>query len=518
MIAAVFSGILTALALPTVLAGFHLPDMGFLAWSGFIPLYLALRQEGINAGRASKLGFIYGLTHYGVALYWIFIALHTYGEVSTVTSFIGVALVVVLETSFAAAGAAVAVWVSRCGFPLIATLPLAWVIQEFARGHFPWGGFSWASIAYSQGSFLPVLQILDLTGIYGLLFLILLSNAVLGEVWVWIRKGRSFPAFLLAGLVILFSLVIGYGKIRIAQVKGDLQGREKIRVSLIQGNIPQEEKWLEEKMEEIIVRHLVMSEEAERENPDLLIWPEASYPAVIPPEIVTVDLLSGLKTPLLTGVVTYEGRIPEEWPPRPDDEGFSLHNSAVLILPGGDIAGQYDKNHLVPLGEYVPFGRVLFFLNRLVPSISSFTPGKELNLLGNGKPQIGVTICYEDLFPEISRTFVKKGADFLVNLTNDAWYEHSSAVFQHFDFSRFRAIENRRAMVRATNTGITGLFSPTGEVIAEAPTFQETALTGEVPIGGPTSFYTRWGDLFGWACVAVLCLLGLLGGKKWSRN
>jgi len=207
--------------------------------------------------------------------------------------------------------------------------------------------------------------------------------------------------------------------------------------------------------------------------------------------------------------VTYDGVIPTIWPPSPEDiknTGFHLYNSAILVRSGGLVTDRYDKQHLVPMGEYVPLKGVFGSLNQIVPSMSSFTPGHTFNVMDIGHSpatplRFGVTICYEDLFPSISRIFTRNGADFLVNLTNDAWYEYSSAVFQHFDFSRFRAIENRRTMVRATNTGVTGFFSPTGEVIKEAPIFKELILTAEIPLGGSTSFYTHHGDIFAWLCV-----------------
>lgn len=531
-LAPVLSGVLSALSLPAAFDSFKFPDLGFLAWVSLVPLYLVLRTAG-SLRKGFWLGLAWGIAFYGVSLYWIFIAMHTYGEIPVWGSLLGLAASVLIESLFSAAACGLAAGGSRRGIPLFILFPLAWVIQDFARTYIPFGGNSWASLVYTQRSFLSLLQILDLTGIYGIIFLLALSNALAGEVWLCLRKRRSFPTKLAASFLILFLTALVYGRSRLFSVKKDLASRETMKISLVQGNIPQEEKWLEEKIEEIIARHLVLSEEAE--NPDLIVWPEAAYPAVVPPEIIQIDFFKDLKVPLLAGVVSYEGRIPLAWPPDPDEKSFALYNSAFLFEPGGYIAGRYHKNHLVPMGEYVPLGRFLFFLNRIVPSISSFTPGKELNLLtltpdpspasGRGElPQagdtmrvraFGVTICYEDLFPGISRSFTRRGADFLVNLTNDAWYERSSAVYQHFDFSRYRAVENRRSMVRATNTGVTGFFLPTGEVLASAPLFTEAVLAADVPLGGPVSFYTRFGDLFAWGC---LLGYGLLMGGTFVRR
>jgi apolipoprotein N-acyltransferase len=166
----------------------------------------------------------------------------------------------------------------------------------------------------------------------------------------------------------------------------------------------------------------------------------------------------------------------------------------------------YHKVHLVPLGEYVPLKNVLGFLDKVVPAIGDFVPGKTHKLMTFKEKPYGVTICYEDLFPEISRSFVLQGADFLTNMTNDAWYNDSSAQWQHLRFSQFRAIENRRSMLRSTNTGLSAIIDPVGRIRAQLPPFQEGVLVQKIPIGGPTSIYTRFGDVL-WLGIFVLLLV-----------
>jgi apolipoprotein N-acyltransferase len=520
MISPLLSGLLSGITLPTSFGSFKFPDLGLLTWIALVPLYLLLKGTA-SARKGFRSGFFWGLAHYGLSLYWIFIAMHTYGEIPVWGSLLGLTAAVAIESLFPAAASALAVFLAGRRVPLFLSLPVAWVVQDFARTYFPFGGLAWSSLAYSQHSFLTLLQILDLTGVYGILFLLLLANALLAETWLFLRRRGAFPIWPAAAFSLLFLGSIAYGRHRLAEVRKEIVSRETMTVSIIQGNIPQEDKWQEENIDEILNLHMAMTREAEKQDPDLIVWPEAAYPAVVPPEIIQIDFFKDLKVPLLAGLVSYEGRIPLVWPPHPDDRDFRLYNSAFLFEPGGYIAGRYHKNHLVPMGEYVPLGRILFFLSQIVPSISSFTPGKELNLLtvqGEREANFGVTICYEDLFPEISRSFTRQGADFLVNLTNDGWYERSSAVYQHFDFSRYRAIENRRTMVRATNTGVTGFFSPTGEVIAKAPVFKEAILTAAIPLGGLTSLYTRYGDLFAWGCVAALGLLILKSITKGRRH
>lgn len=496
----VLSGLLAGLSFPALLKISF--SWGPLAWFALVPVYLRL-FSGNRKGRAVFWeGWITGLCLYGVSLYWVFIAMHVYGGVSTGVSLAGLFLLIAVLAFFLAGSFWAAHFFRQWGVPAAVAFPACWVLQDWVRNFFPFGGFSWSSLAYSQGGFLSLIQIADLTGPYGVTFLILLTNVLFGEVVLFLRKKRKVPAPpalpVRLGIVTVF-LVGGallYGPLRSRQVQTYFQKQPETKLALIQGNIPQEEKWLEEETLQLIQMHLSLSEKAQKEyRPDLILWPEAAYAAAIPPDIVRIGLVDRLRTPLLFGAVSYEGEIPEEWPP-PTLSEFVLHNSAFLIEPGGFIAGQYDKNHLVPLGEYVPLKKVFFFVNKLVPGFTDFSPGKRFNLLETGPLKLGVTICFEDLFPEIARRFVRQGANLLVNLTNDAWYEKSSAILQHVEFSRFRAIENRRYLARATNTGVTTVFDPTGREVARAALFEEATLPATLKLGGPTTFYTRFGDLF----------------------
>ncbi len=501
----VVSAMGAALSLPTAIGRTVFPDLGFLAWVALVPLYLVTRTS--RPWEGFRYAFLWAAVYYGAALYWIYLALHHYGDVPMWGSLLGTLLAVLVVSSILALAMGLVLIRKQERYWWL-LFPLMWVLQDFVRTVFPFGGFPWASLGYSQRSHPYLLQCLDITGIYGVTFLIVLANALAAEVCLWLRKTRRFPREIVI-LPILLASVLIYGKLRYQSIQKDAAARPQIRLTLIQGNIPQDEKWLEEMVDEIINRHIYYTRQAEREQPDLIVWPEAAFPAAIPPDWRKVDSLSDLKIPLLMGVVTYEGEVPEEWPPPPETTTFTLHNSAMFIGSGGWIQGVYHKNHLVPMGEYVPLQEVFFFLNKIVPAVSSFSPGRTLNLLTASLKsgltvRLGVTICYEDLFPSISREFVRQGADVLVNLTNDAWYETSSALYQHFDFSRFRAIEERRAMVRATNTGVSGYFGPAGDVLAEAPVLKETTLSATIPLGGVTSFYSRFGDVFVWCCFAAL--------------
>ncbi|MFO7576480.1 MAG: apolipoprotein N-acyltransferase, partial [Pelovirga sp.] len=188
------------------------------------------------------------------------------------------------------------------------------------------------------------------------------------------------------------------------------------------------------------------------------------------------------------------------------DGRLLYHNSAFLLDTDGVIRGRSDKVHLVPFGEYVPLGRLLSFVDKLVVGVGDFSPGG-IQPLPLDQHQLGVLICYEVIFPHLARGYVRQGSDLLVNLTNDAWFGRSSAPYQHLAMARFRAIENRIWLARSANTGISALIAPSGEVTLAGPIFQPLALTGSVGLGAQPTFYTRYGDLFAWGC--LLLTLGL---------
>ncbi len=200
-----------------------------------------------------------------------------------------------------------------------------------------------------------------------------------------------------------------------------------------------------------------------------------------------------LGTPLLLGSPAYE---------RHDDGSYSYYNSAFLLSAESRELERSDKIHLVPFGEYVPLGRLLTFINKLVVGVGDFSPGK-VKPLALGDDPLGVLICYEVIFPGLARDYVRKGSRLLVNLTNDAWFGRSSAPYQHLAMARFRAIENRIWLVRAANTGISAAISPSGRVVSAGPIFETLSLDSVVGLGAEETFYTRFGDLFAYLCLGL---------------
>jgi apolipoprotein N-acyltransferase len=185
----------------------------------------------------------------------------------------------------------------------------------------------------------------------------------------------------------------------------------------------------------------------------------------------------------------------------------TYYNSAYLVGREGKVHGKYDKVHLVPFGEYVPLKRWLPFLGKMVEQVGDFRSGEKGETLDWGKYRLGIQICYEIIFPGLSRAMVNNGSGLLINITNDAWFGRTSAPFQHFSMAIFRAIENRRSLVRAANTGISGFVDPAGRVVAKTHVFEKTMITGNLPIFGQTTIYSRFGDLFANVCTAAALIL-----------
>jgi len=516
LIAIIISSGLTALSLPTAVAGILLPNLGFLAWIAIIPFYLALQRASIR--QAIEYSFLFGAFFYLTTCYPAYISVHTYAQLNIFVSIAIYAWLISALALFMVIFFVPTVYLKQRGIPLWITLPLAWVVQDFLRSYFPVGGFPLGSLAYAQRGFLHVLQVVDLTGPYGVTFLLILSNGVLAELWRWYRKERAFPktAITVMGVCVCASLV--YGSLRLHEFRTTARKQDTINLAMVQGNLDQGGVWERDSIIKAIHKQVALSQQVPAQNLDLVIWPESPTPAAVKSKAARMRHVSRMTTPLLFGVLEYEGRLPPHWPPTDEDvqKGFVLYNSALLVAPGGTILDKYHKSHLIPFGEYVPTRWLLRYFKPLVPTGSNYTADPSLNVLevargpNNSPTKFGVLICFEDMFPEIARTFTRKGADFLVNITNDGWYGKSSVPYQHFEFSRFRAIENRRSLARSTNTGITAFFAPSGDVIAKAPSFQEASIHAAVPVGGPLTFYTRFGDIFAGLCAAgLLILLGL---------
>jgi apolipoprotein N-acyltransferase len=352
-----------------------------------------------------------------------------------------------------------------------------------------------------------MIQSADLFGVYGLSYLLILFNAVLAESIPALRLKRlqELPVTALVAAACLLLLNYGYGCWSLQQ---DLDGRvETLQAAVIQGNIPQGLKWQPENQVSTVKTYRNLSLQARQAGArDLIIWPEAAMPfyfqdgGQLVRSVTRLPLQSGAS--LLFGSPAYLR----------DPGGMRYLNSAFLLSPTAQLLGRSDKVHLVPFGEYVPLGKFLPFVNKLVTGIGDFSAG-EINPLPMQSHQAGVLICYEVIFPELAREYVRQGSDLLVNITNDAWFGESSAPWQHLAMARFRAIENRVWLARAANTGVSAFIAPSGRVVAQTGLFETAFLTEEIGLGARPGFYSHMGDLIPGAFL-LISLLWLLQTRR----
>lgn len=498
-------------------------------WVALAPLLYALlgrARDGrkISVRQSTVLAYACGVGWYLGNCYWVFPTMYLYGGLAKPVA-AGILVLFCLYLGLyhalfgAIFGAVQRSRVGRQGALLLA--PFVWVAVELARARVT--GLPWDLLGIVQVDNGLLTRLAPYTGAYGLSFVIAGVNA-LWLVRVSVRERRfTRPVLTLVGVVVVLGYVFGAQRL-------NLPPREETpeRAVLVQENLevgaanvgPQEstEQLLREFTE---LSHLSsprtillgipelagtrsasqQAVEGVRELPRLVVWPESPAPFEEQDErfrramsaLARSDLV-----PVIVGNTAFE--------PSSDSgnkRGFELRNRASFVRQDGTFAGHYDKMHLVPFGEYVPFKRMFFFAGNLLAEVGTFEPGRERAVFAAEEHRYGVFICYESIFADEVRQFVLGGAEVLVNISNDGWYGDSSAPWQHLNMVRMRAIENHRWVLRATNTGVTGAIDPFGRVVAAAPRHLRTAI--EVPFAyeHDVTFYTRHGDLFAYLCAAV---------------
>jgi apolipoprotein N-acyltransferase len=494
-VVALVSGVLLAVAFPLL-------EWSFLAWFALVPFLLVMSRRPFVSGYAAGIGF------FATALYWLNIVMVTYGRLPLALSILAYLLLVFYLSLYFALPA----WLSqrfrnRSALPILLTLPVLWILFEFLRG-VVLTGLPWALIGYSQHANLILIQSADLFGVYGIGFLLIFSNCLVASFIraLWRVDISIVPLRALVVFLLLFGANWGYGEWRLDQ---DIDHVDRpIKVGLIQGNIDQAIKWDSAYQAETIQNYLSLSDKAVQAGAQLLIWPESATPfylqdpAPLKQEIQQFIVQTGRY--LLTGSPAYEYKI----------DGVRYLNSTFLLSPDGEFSGRSDKVHLVPFGEYVPLSRFLPFVNKLVAGIGDFSPGSITPLDFQGS-KLGVLVCYEGIFPDLVREYVKAGSGLLVNVTNDAWFGRSSAPYQHLAMIRFRAIENRRWLVRAANTGVSAIISPSGVMVSESPIFQSDVIVGDISFRTDLSIYTLFGGFLPIPFL-LLSLFWLIRSKKKS--
>ncbi|GMV49669.1 MAG: Apolipoprotein N-acyltransferase [Nitrospirae bacterium] len=500
-------------------------DLGALAWLALVPLHLAV--EYVSPGRAFRLGWIAGTLAFTGSMFWVITAMNLYGKVPLPIAILVMLLLTVYLGLYLAIYAAGLCWI-RSAFPTLGFLPapFLWVSLELIRTYVL-TGLPWVLFGYSQYQTLSIIQLADHFGVYGVSFLLVLVNAALAETILWSIKAyrgfqrHSFPWPSAAAAVAGVGMALFYGVTLLSAA--DQVPVRTLSVGVVQPNVEQAQKWDVAFRQETMGRFARLTADL-GPDVDLIVWPEAATPFVFELEpqyrAIVSDMAQQADAPLLFGSPALRRY--------PDGRPFLL-NSAYLLATEGQILGRYDKQHLVPFGEYIPFhNSLLFFLDKLVEGIGDFEAGPGPTLL-MFKPRekvppmaaaatapdfhvkFGVVICYEVIFPNLVRQFAANGADFMVTVTNDAWFGPSSAPYQHFGMVVLRAVENRMAFARAANTGISGFIDPYGRVTQQSSIFTQTALKDTIMLSPQRTFYAQYGDLFAYGCVILTALLYLTG-------
>ncbi len=502
---ALLSGILLVPAFPPF-------DFYPLAWVALIPLLMALLDKGIKA--SFVLGMLTGLLYFGGTVYWTFNPMYFFGNIPAIPSFF---LVIALCLYLAGYVGIFSMFFSflsgRSRFPALLLVPVIWVTLEYLRTY-AFTGFPWAVLGYSQYKFLTLIQISDITGIYGISFIVAAVNGAIFDVTAyWPKRLSKMPLFErwpmtvgLSALVLVFILSMFYGTWRL---KTREDGKQ-VRASVIQGNFEQEKKWDANFKSEIINTYKELSLKASEESPYIIVWPESSVPFIFDNDNLLsrelIDFQKTLDSYLLFGSVTLKGI---------KDNKYELANSTILLSPDAEVLSLYDKMHLVPFGEYVPLKSVFPFIGKLVTAIGDFKQGREYTVMNTPSANISSLICYEIIFPGLVRRFARNGADLFVTVTNDAWFGRTSAPYQHFAMAVFRAVENRVPVLRAANTGISGFIDSRGRIISRSGIFERTVLTENLITRSSTrSFYSRYGDLFAFLCIISFVLMIANSGRR----
>ena len=495
---AVVSGILVVLSFP-------LFDYYPLAWVAFVPLLLSL--WGKDPKKAFVAGYVFGLVYFVGTLYWIYYSINHYGGFSFPASLSLVVVLCLYLSLYPAIFSFLFIkMIRKTELPALLIAPVLWVVLEFVRSY-ALTGFPWSSIGYSQYRFLHMIQVADITGIYGISFLVLAVNGALADLFLLRKRTTEMPLFPISytvvGLSVLVVVIIaslGYGHWRLNQERNG----KLINISLAQGDIEQDKKWEPTYQNEVLETYFSLSRKAAGPSVQMIVWPETALPFIFDFDKANTERLirfeQGLGSDLLFGTILVKEQSRSK---------TLLSNSAVLLDREGKNIYEYDKIHLVPFGEYVPLRSVLFFVDKLVTGIGDYVPGRQYVRADTEFGSFATLICYEIIFPGLVRKFYTTGGDFIVNITNDAWFGSTSAPYQHFSMAVFRAIENRKPVVRCANTGISGFIDSNGKILSETPIFKRLVLPGTVKTDGTLSFYTKYGDLFSYLCIVLSIVLSL---------
>ena len=494
---------------------FPLPNFYVLCWVAVTPLLIALLRarepdtlqlrESIKLLPAKPLqafllAYVCGILWYAGTCYWIYNTMRQYGGVNAPAA-IGILILFCLYLAIyhGVFGLLISLFANASPFSRRALLlaPVAWVAVELARTRIT--GFPWDLLGTTQVDNIPLARIATVTGVYGLSFEIMIVSSAWAAAFLVRRDKRM--TLLIAALAATSVLQAG------RFVPAPTLPTDRA-ATLVQANVPILEgtDWTRDYFDTTLHELTALSLSERTFRSGLIVWPESPAP------FYTSD-------PSFRSAISTLARQANAWvlagsiginnASQNPEQPTRIYNSAQLVSPSGEWAGRYDKVHLVPFGEYVPFKRLFAFAGGLTKEVGDFSPGVSRIPLQADGMKLGVFICYESIFPDEVRQFAAQGAQVLVNISNDGWYGDSGAYAQHLKQARMRAVENARWLLRDTNTGVTAAIDPYGRIVASVPRKVRTALQAPYAVSSATTFYTRHGDWFAYLC-AIICVGALI--------
>jgi apolipoprotein N-acyltransferase len=498
---AIVSAILQALIFP-------LPNLYILSWLAIAPLVVAILKarlpETLQLQGAEKflpatpmqgffLGYACGILWYAGTCYWVFNTMQQYGGIGT----LGAAGLLILFCLYlglyhGAFGLIISLLARKSLRLALISAPFAWVALEFARSRI--SGFPWDLLGTAQVDNIPLARISTYTGVYGISFEIVVVNTAMAAAFIVPRARRK---------ILLLVSVLAACLLQAARWVPAPAFPTDHTAILVQENVPVLEgaDWTRQYFDDTLVDLTRLSlSSAAPNHVNLIVWPESPAPFYTGDPLfrnALSQIAGGAHAWLLAGSVGVQNAEMSQQQPT------HIFNSAALIAPNGEWNGRYDKIHLVPFGEYLPFKSLLGFAGGLTKEVGDFSRGGSRDPLQAGDQKLGVFICYESVFPDEVRRFANRGAQVLVNISNDGWYGDSGAYAQHLKQARMRAVENARWLLRDTNTGVTAAIDPYGRVVQSVLRKTRTALIANYALENGTTFYTRHGDWLAYACAII---------------
>jgi apolipoprotein N-acyltransferase len=512
--------LLTILSAGLQVVIFPLPGLYWLAWIAVAPLLIALlrtrQAAALQVDAAMKLapaspwqgfllGYLCGILWSGGTCYWIFDTMHRYGGLPVPMA----ALALILFCMYIGLyhglfGLLVALVAGRGLLPrrALVSAPFLWVAVELARTRVT--AFPWELLGYAQTANVAITRMATLAGVYGLSFELVMVNSAFAAAFLVDKTRRK--RLLLAAFGAALALQAGQWA-----VCPPLAATHRAAL-LVQPNIPITSAWTEDYFQSTLNDLTKLSLNVPGMNPGQqfapIVWPESPAPFFTNDPRFRDPVSAVAKQ---SGSWVIAGSIGIEPAMHNRGRGSQMFNSAALVSPQGEWTARYDKVHLVPFGEYLPFPQLFAFAGGLTKEVGEFQRGTSHDPLAAGNERLGTFICYESIFPNEVRQSVLQGSDVLVNISNDGWYGDSGAWSQHLQQTRMRAIENNRWLLSATNTGLTAVIDPWGRITAAVPRKQQTALVAPYALISSTTFYTRHGDWFAWLCAIIS--VGAIGAR-----